>query len=128
MTTLLWCLLVACLMPIVLAGMGGYFKKQQFGALDNNNPRAQSALLTGTGARVVAAQGNAWEALAIFTAAVLVVQTTGVDAAKTALVGQIFIAARVAHAFFYIRDIDILRSLSFMVGLGCCICLFVMAA
>lgn len=128
MTTLLWCLLVACLMPVVLSGLGGYFKAKQFGALDNKNPRAQSALLTGTGARVVAAQSNAWEALAIFTAAVLVVQTTGVDAAKTALVGQIFIAARVAHAFFYIRNIDTLRSLSYLVGLGCCICLFVMAA
>ena len=72
MTTPLWCLLIAALIPYVLAGISGYYKAQQFDAIDNNNPRAQSAQLEGAGARASAAQSNAWEAFAIFTAAVLV--------------------------------------------------------
>ena len=66
MTVPFWCLFVAALLPILIAFTGGYFKTQQFDSVDNNNPRAQSVQLTGTGARAVAAQSNAWEALAVF--------------------------------------------------------------
>ena len=55
MTVPFWCLFAAALIPILLAFAGGYFKAQQFGSVDNNNPRAQSAQLTGTGARALAA-------------------------------------------------------------------------
>ena len=128
MTVPFWCLLVAALMPIVLAWVGGYFRKKQLGVVDNKQPRSQYSQLQGPGARAIAAQQNAWEALAIFTAAVLVAHLAGADAARAALAAEIFIVARVLHAVFYIANQDMLRSLAFMVGLGCSIWLFIMAA
>ncbi len=127
MTTPFWCLLIAVLIPFVLAGIGGYFKSQQFDSLDNNNPRVQSALLEGAGARAVAAQQNAWEALAVFTAAVAVAHLAGADAGSSATAAMLFIAARVLHGGFYIGDLAPLRSLSFLVALGSCIWLFTLA-
>ena len=50
-----------------LAGVGGYFRQANLGAVDNENPRTQAALLEGAGARAYAAQANAWEAVALFS-------------------------------------------------------------
>lgn len=123
-----WCLLVACLIPIILSWVSGYYRQKQFGAVDNKQPRLQSAKLEGAGARAIAAQQNAWEALMVFTAAVFVAHASGVvDAANAALAAEIFIAARVLHAIFYLADKDALRSLAFLVSFGCSIWLFVMA-
>jgi uncharacterized MAPEG superfamily protein len=40
----------------------------------------------------------------------------------------IFVAARLLHAIAYLANIDLLRTLVFTVGLGCCIGLFVISA
>ena len=128
MTTPLWCLLVAVLIPYVLAGVGGYFKTKQFGSVDNNNPRAQSATLEGAGARAVAAQSNAWEALGVFSAAVLMGHLAGADPGLSATAALLFIAARAVHPILYIADIPTFRSISFLVGLGSCLWLFGLAA
>ena len=116
------------LLPFVLAGLGGYYKVQQFGNLDRKTPRKQSAALEGAGTRAVAAQQNAWEALAVFTAAVAVAHLAGADAGTAATASLVFVAARILHPIFYITNLDVLRSLSFVVGLGACITLFVSAA
>ena len=84
MTTPFWCLFIGCVIPYVLAPVAGYYKTRQFGTLDNKNPRAQTAALEGTGARAAAAQSNAWEALAIFTVAVLVNHAQGGDPGTSA--------------------------------------------
>ena len=128
MTTPFWCLLVAALLPFVLAGLGGYFRFRQFGSVDNKTPRKQSAALEGVGARAVAAQQNAWEALAVFTAAVAVAHMAGADAGASATASLVFVAARILHPIFYVANLDALRSLSFVVGFGACIGLFVLAA
>jgi uncharacterized MAPEG superfamily protein len=128
MTTPFWCLLIAVFIPFVLAMVGGYFKSQQFDALDNNNPRAQSAQLEGTGARAVAAQQNAWEALAMFTPSVAVAHMAGADPSSSATAALLFVAARVLHGGFYIADLAPLRSVSFLVASGSCIWLFTLAA
>lgn len=116
------------LLPFVLAGFGGYYRVRQFGNLDNKTPRKQSAALEGAGTRAVAAQQNAWEALAVFTAAVAVAHLAGADAGTAATASLVFVAARILHPIFYITNLDVLRSLSFVVGLGACITLFVSAA
>ena len=121
MTTVLTCLLVTVLMPYVLSGIGAYHKTKQFGKADNNNPREQSAQLKGAGARAVAAQQNAWEALAVFTASLAAALFAGVDAASLALPALIFVAARIAHAFFYLSDLASARSLSFFVATAMCL-------
>jgi len=128
MTTPFWCLLIAVFIPFVLAGVGGYFKSQQFDSLDNNNPRVQSAKLEGAGARAVAAQQNAWEALAMFTPSIAVAHMAGADPGSSATAAMLFVVARVLHGGFYIADLAPLRSLSFLVASGSCIWLFTLAA
>jgi uncharacterized MAPEG superfamily protein len=127
MTTVLTGLLIAVLMPYVLAGIGSYHKGKQFGKVDNNNPRAQSAQLTGTGARAVAAQQNAWEALAVFTAALVAAFFAGVEPAALGAPVLLFVAARIAHAACYLADLASARSGSFLVATVACIWIFVKA-
>lgn len=124
MTTPFWCLFIGCLIPYFLAPVGGYFKNRQFGTLDNKNPRVQTASLEGMGARAAAAQENAWEALVVFAAAVLVNHAKGGDPGTSATLAQVWVGARVLHAGFYISDIDKARSGVFLVATGCAIALF----
>ena len=128
MTVAFWCVFIACLLPIVTAWACAYFRVKQFGKIDNKHPRAQYAQLEGAGARAYAAQQNAWEALPVFTAAVLVAHLAGVDPSKSAIAAEVFIVARILYPVFYIANKDALRSLAFIVGLGACIALFIMAA
>jgi uncharacterized MAPEG superfamily protein len=128
MTVPFWCLLVTVLIPYVLAGTGGYFRVRQLGGLDNKHPRAQASQLTGAGARAYAAQANAWEAVPVFASSVLVSHLAGASPGTAALLSEVFVAARVLHAAFYLANLDALRSLSFLVAFGCCIGLFVISA
>ncbi len=128
MTKAFWCLFIACMLPILLSWVCSYFRIKQLGRIDNKHPRAQYAQLEGAGARALAAQQNAWEALPIFASAVLVAHLAGVSQASADMAAMSFIAARVLYPVFYIANMDVLRSLSFVVGLGACIALFVMAA
>ena len=118
------CLLIAALIPSLLAYSGGYFKFKQFGSLDNRHPREQAAKLEGIGSRAVAAQSNAWEALAVFTAGVMVNHARGGDPETSALLAELFVVARFAHAGFYLADINVARSLSYLVGWVCSLALF----
>lgn len=128
MTTPFWCLIIAIIIPYIIAGITGYFKMKQFGSVDAKNPRLQAAKLEGVGARADAAQANAWEALAVFTGAVFIAHLAGADAEKSALAAQLFILFRVLHIGFYIGDIAPMRTASFFGGFACCIWLFVLAA
>jgi uncharacterized MAPEG superfamily protein len=129
MTTPFWCLIIVLFIPYVLAGLGGYHRIKAFGKVDNNHPRQQATLLEGAGARVMAAQANAWEAAAVFTAAVMTAQFAGVGAGGAAATTAIvFVVVRILHAIFYVTDKASLRSLAFIIGLGCCIRLFYLAA
>jgi len=121
-TTPLWCLLIVALLPYPLAFSGGYFKMRQFGAVDNKHPRQQAQLLEGIGARAVAAQSNAWEALGFFTAVLAVLSLANPEAARGATAANLslgFLATRVLHPIFYLANIDVARSLVFLVGFGC---------
>ena len=127
MTIPLWGILFLIVMPFLLAGHNDVIRYKKFGTFDNNYPREQTAQLSGLGARVWAAQLNAWEALAIYTPSVLVAHIVGVDPAMAAKAAIIFCAARVFHAAFYILNISPLRSLSYFVALGCSFWLFWMS-
>jgi len=128
MTTPFWCLIFVALFPIVLAFVGDYYRITALGSLDNRHPRGQAAALEGPGARSYAAQANAWEALPVFTVAVVLAHLTGAAPGASATASLVFVAARIIHPILYIADLSTLRSLSFLVGLGCCIWLFVLAA
>lgn len=122
MTTPLWCLVVLVLIPYLLSFAGSYYRMSQLGALDNEHPRQQAATLEGAGARIYAAQANAWEALGFFTAAVVVLHLANPEAARGATAANLslgFLATRVLHPILYVANQGMLRSAVFMVGLVC---------
>ena len=119
--------MIVALLPYVLAGVGGYFRQANLGAVDNENPRTQAALLEGAGARAYAAQANAWEAVALFLVGLALVHFTGTaDQAGTASI--VFVIARILHAIFYVSGAATLRSVSFFGAVGAWIWLIVIAA
>jgi uncharacterized MAPEG superfamily protein len=128
MTTPLWCLLIVALLPYVLSTLSGVFRQRQFGAIDNKYPRRQQAQLEGIGARAMGAQANAWEALPFFTTGVLAQHLAGAEPERAALLSVGFVATRVLHAIFYLANLDVLRSITFLVGMACVVGLFVIAA
>ncbi len=128
MTTPLICLLIVMLLPIVLAGVGGYYRAREPGGFDNSSPREQVKQLSGAGARAYAAQQNAWEAIALFTPAVLVAHVLQADPALSAILAVAFVAFRAAHAVCYLADLATLRSLAFTGALVCVVWLFVLGA
>ena len=124
MSTVLVCLFIGAIIPILLSWVGGYFRMQQFGKVDNKDPRGQSATLEGAGARAVAAQNNAWEALAVFIAGVVAFHARGAVSDVAGILAIVWVVARVLHAAFCLIDLDVLRSLAFIVSLGCSLALF----
>ena len=69
-----WCVLAACLLPVVTVGAAKAsvgMKSPRKGGYDNHNPRQWEAGLTGWQQRANAAQANGFEALPLFIAAVL---------------------------------------------------------
>lgn len=124
MTLALWCLLVAALLPIACAGIA----KWGFQGFDNNNPREWLARQQGWRARAHAAQLNSWEALAIFSAAVLTAHVAHAPQGTVDALALGFIVARLAYVACYLADQASLRSVVWMVGLGLSIALFVVAA
>ncbi len=128
MTTPFWCLLVMVIIPYIIAGVTAYFRVNQLGSVDVKSPREQALELKDAGARAVAAQQNTWEAVAVFGSAVIIAHLAGADAATSATLAMVFIVARILHPIFYIMNMPPLRTLSFVVGFGCCIWLFVLAA
>jgi uncharacterized MAPEG superfamily protein len=121
---------IVAFLPFVLAWTGGYFKFRQFQKVDNKHPRQQAALLEGAGARAVAAQANAWEALAVFTAVLVVLHFANPEAARSSMAANlslVFVAARIAHPIFYVANVDIVRSLVWLVGMACAVWLVVLA-
>jgi len=124
MHTVIACLLVVFVMPIVCSWVGGYFRAKQPEGFDNKHPRLQVARLEGAGHRAYAAQQNCWEALGMFTAALVAVRMSGMALDVIATLCVAFVVARVVFVACYLANIDAARSLSFLVSFGICITLF----
>lgn len=120
-------LLVLSVIPITLSWVSGYFRHSQFGAVDNKAPRQQNQLLIGAGARAVAAQKNAWEALLLFVAALLALNYATVPVEQYVNLCWVVLVARLLHAVFYLVNQDILRSISFLVSYGVCVYFFILS-
>lgn len=121
------CLLVACLLPIVCAGIAkskGFGRPRREGGFDNHNPRQWLAGLQGWQARANAAQHNSFEALPVFIAGLFV---AGQQQAAPAVVDGLalaFVAARIGYIAAYVTDRAGLRTILWMIGMGCCVALF----
>lgn len=127
MNTVITSLLILCILPIACAWIAAYHKQKQLGSVDNKEPRTQSAQLTGAGARATAAQGNSWEALGIFSAAVLALVVAGVDLATVSTQALAYTVLRIIYIPLYLANIDKLRSLVFLGGFGICMYFFYLA-
>lgn len=128
MPIILYTLLVAALFPIVVSGLALRFRLRQFGAVDNDHPRQQQAQLTGVGARLIAAQQNAWEALAVYTASIVIAYAAGVDLHQLTVPALLFIAFRIVFTAFYAMNYSTWRSLAFVGGMACCLYIVIVAA
>ena len=121
MTTALWCVLIAGLLPYaatLTAKVGGT-------KFDNANPRDWLAEQSGFRRRANSAQLNGFEAFPLFAVAVLVAQALDAPQGRVDLLAIVFIVARVAHLGFYLADLATLRSLAWFVGLACAVAIFV---
>lgn len=89
------------------------------GKYDNRDPRTQQASLSGWGKRALAAHQNTFEALTIFTPAVLISHfAPPASAACAATLAIVHVVARVIYPALYIADVHVLRSLVWGVGFG----------
>lgn len=115
------CLLVACVLPVVCAGLAkskGFGKRRRDGGFDNHAPREWLAKQQGWQARANAAQANSWEALPIFLAGLFIAHQHQAAQATVDALALGFIAARLAYIGLYLADQASLRSLAWFAGIG----------
>ena len=124
MTLSLWCVLVAAVLPIFCTGIA----KWGFKGFDNNNPRDWLSRQQGWRARANAAQGNSWEAFAIFSAGVFTAHIAHAPQMSVDAISIAFVVARLLFIFFYVTDRATLRSWVWLVGFGLSVALFVISA
>ena len=77
------------------------------------------ASLKGIGARALAAHQNSFEALIIFSAAILLALATNTTSDTVQLLAMVHIASRVIYNVFYLLNLGVLCSLSWAVAIGC---------
>ena len=108
-----WCLLFAALLPVICAGIAkwGMFKvPPKDGGYDNNNPRSWLARQSGWRARANAAQGNTFEVLPFFFAAVIIAHTLGARQALLDVACVFWLMLRVAYIILYVGDMAAIRT------------------
>jgi uncharacterized MAPEG superfamily protein len=118
-----WCVLIAALLPIVLATMA-----RAGSGSDNHHPRDEIDGLSPAKRRTYAAHQNAFESFPFFAAAVISATTLGAPISTVNMLAVVFVALRIAHAALYINDVARLRSLAFTLGLLVNIAIFVLPA
>jgi uncharacterized MAPEG superfamily protein len=117
------CLLVVALLPFpwtILAKAGSRY--------DNRTPRVYLVGLEGWRARAQAAHQNAWEALAMFTAALVVAGHAGASGTWFNGLAVTFVTMRVLHGVLYVANLASLRSLVWFVGVVCVVSMFFVSA
>jgi len=127
MTLAHFSLLVACLLPIVCAGIaksGTFGRRRSEGGYDNHDPRAWLARQTGHRARANAAQANSFEALPLFIAGLVVAWHRQADPAWVDGLAAAFVVCRIIYIGMYVTDRALARSLWWMAGVACCLALF----
>lgn len=121
-------LILVTLLPIVAKAPVAFAMKKlgggNIGGYDNKHPRTQQQALTGFGARCLAAHQNSFEALIMFAPALILVITSGMANAHTALLISVFSLCRILYLVFYWSDHDKLRST--VLGLGLAINIYLL--
>ena len=113
-------LFIACLLPILCTGIAKIGDK----SFNNRDPRSWLSKQEGFRKRANAAQMNSWEALALFTAALLVAHQTQGDAILITRLSAGFVVCRIAYIGAYLADVHAIRSLVWFAGFICTVALF----
>jgi uncharacterized MAPEG superfamily protein len=113
------CLLIVVLLPFPWTLLAKTSKRY-----DNRTPRTYLAGLEGWRARAQAAHQNAWEALALFTAAVVVAGQAGGSSEWINTLAIVFVVTRVLHGVLYVSNLASLRSLVWFVSMACVVSMF----
>jgi uncharacterized MAPEG superfamily protein len=130
MTIANWCILAACALPLMSAGLPKLASSRLArgqGLYDNRQPRVWAAGLGGWQQRAVAAQANGFEALPLFIAAVILAQQAHAEQGRVDLLALGFIGIRVAYVGCYLADLGTLRTLVWSAGVAVCVALLAMA-
>lgn len=125
MTILLLCLLTMVLLPY-LAKIPMAIAMNQLGGYDNNYPREQAAKLHGFGARAAAAHQNSFEALSVFSVAILAAIATQHTSFSIQCLAVFYILTRFVYHALYLMNLATLRSLVW--GIGYLTCLFILGS
>lgn len=120
------CVLVACLLPYLCAGLAKFFGART-GRFDNAAPRPWLAGLDGWPARANWAQQNSWEALPVFLAGVLLARQAGVPVELQVACCAVWLVARLAYIGCYLADLAGLRSVVWLVATAASVRLIVAA-
>lgn len=129
MTIANWCVLAACMLPAATVGLAKLASAKLArgaGRYDNKQPRAWAAGLTGWQARANAAQMNGFEILPLFIAAVVLAQQAHGDQGRIDTLALGFIGLRLVYIALYLANVDALRTLAWMAGVGVSIALLAM--
>lgn len=118
MSLVLWCLLIAGLLPILAKAPVVYFQNRDSG-YDNKHPRAQQQRLLGPGARAVAGHYNAYEAFPLFAVSILAALATDQVTDRTEFLAVSFIVLRALYHLAYLSNYDKLRSLLWFLATLC---------
>jgi uncharacterized MAPEG superfamily protein len=130
MTIANWCVLAACVLPVLtvgLAKMSSAKLPRNAGQYDNNNPREWAKGLSGWQQRANAAQNNGFEAAPLFIAAVLLAQQAHADQGRIDTLALIFIGLRVLYVAAYLMNFGAIRTLLWTAGVAVSVALFTMA-
>jgi uncharacterized MAPEG superfamily protein len=123
-TTALWCVLVAALLPYMAATIA----KAGGERYNNRDPRAWLDRQQGFRVRANNAQLNSFEAFPFFAVAVIVAQMLQAPQDRVDALALIFIGARIGHLVSYLADWHWARSVAWLIGWLACIFLFVSGA
>jgi uncharacterized MAPEG superfamily protein len=118
MTTELAMLALCGLLSLVLALLTVIVHGAAFGGPAIRGSRENYPVLSGLSGRVVRAHASLNEALLPFGTIVIAASLCHSSNVRTACAAEVFLAARIAHASFYLGGVRILRSISFYVALA----------
>lgn len=124
MAIMIICLLVVMVMPFI-AKIPLAIEMNKLGGYDNKHPRAQQSQLTGLGARALAAHKNCFEALTYFVPAVVTVIALGAIDETAKWLAVVFVFSRVVYLAMYWANADKLRSMFWLIGIGCALTLLI---
>ena len=115
------CIVIAIIMPIILAGIS---KKESEVTVNNNNPRDHIKHLKKRAKYAYGAEQNCYESFPPFAIAVVVAHLMGGTQLTVDILAGLYIFSRLMYIVFYIQGKGILRSVTYMVGLIATISLF----